>query len=117
MELKYLFLLLLLQPRHSIIITFPQPDEGRAQLNMTFTHFLSKPSVALLVTTIFIWLSYLACLAFYRLFLHPLAKFPGPKLAGLTKWYEFYYEVPLKGQFTFHIQDLHKKYGMNATSS
>lgn len=42
---------------------------------------------------------------------HPLAHFPGPKLAALSKWYEFYYDVVLKGQFTFQIQDLHKKYG------
>ncbi|KEF57549.1 uncharacterized protein A1O9_05466 [Exophiala aquamarina CBS 119918] len=35
----------------------------------------------------------------------------GPKLAGLTRWYEFYYEVIRQGNFTFHIQDLHKRYG------
>ncbi len=53
------------------------------------------------------------CLAvtFYRLFLHPIARFPGPKSAALTRWYEFYYEIVQQGQMTFHIQDLHKKYG------
>ena len=63
-------------------------------------------SVAL-VTILLLLLS----LAFNRLYLSPLAKFPGPKLAALTRWYEFYYEVVLRGQFTFHITELHKKYG------
>ena len=55
--------------------------------------------------------AYLLVLAIHRLWFNPLAKFPGPKLAALSRWYEFYYEVVLRGQFTFHIQDLHKKYG------
>jgi hypothetical protein len=34
------------------------------------------------------------------------------KLAALSRWYEFYYDVYLDGIFTFHTQDLHEKYGM-----
>lgn len=55
---------------------------------------------------------YLGSLAFYRLFLDPLAKFPGPKLAALTRWYEGYYDVIRNGQYTFKIAELHKTYGM-----
>ncbi|KAK2768340.1 hypothetical protein FQN54_000194 [Arachnomyces sp. PD_36] len=47
----------------------------------------------------------------YRLYLSPLAKFPGPKLAGATLWYEFYYDNICKGQYTFKIKELHEKYG------
>ncbi len=54
---------------------------------------------------------YLFALAFYRLYLSPIAKFPGPKLAALSNWYEFYYDVVRQGDFTWHINDLHKKYG------
>ncbi|KAI1170436.1 trichodiene oxygenase [Nemania sp. FL0916] len=54
---------------------------------------------------------YYATLVFYRLFLHPLARFPGPKLAGISRWYEGYYDVVQHGQYTFKIADLHKKYG------
>ncbi|CRG88438.1 hypothetical protein PISL3812_05468 [Talaromyces islandicus] len=54
---------------------------------------------------------YVAYLVVSRLFLSPLAKFPGPKLAALSNWYEFYYDVILQGRFTAHVQDLHKCYG------
>jgi hypothetical protein len=55
---------------------------------------------------------YLASIYLYRLFFHPLAKYPGPKLAAISNWYEFYYDVIQHGSFTVHIQELHKKYGM-----
>ncbi|KAH6721507.1 cytochrome P450 family protein [Leptodontidium sp. MPI-SDFR-AT-0119] len=54
---------------------------------------------------------YGAAVTFDRLVLSPLAAFPGPKLAALTNWYEFYYDVILQGKFTSKIQELHKKYG------
>ena len=56
--------------------------------------------------------AYLTCLAVYRLYLHPLANFPGPKLAALTSWYEGYYEICLKGQYSRKISELHDIYGM-----
>ncbi|KAF4630224.1 hypothetical protein G7Y89_g7918 [Cudoniella acicularis] len=34
-----------------------------------------------------------------------------PKLAALTLWYEFYYDVWLGGKYVFKIQELHKQYG------
>ena len=46
-----------------------------------------------------------------RLFLHPLAHIPGPRLAALTWWYEFYYDIIQPGKYIFHIQELHKTYG------
>jgi hypothetical protein len=47
----------------------------------------------------------------HRLYLSPIAKFPGPKLAAATLWYEFYYDVTKKGQYMFEIERMHKKYG------
>ncbi|KIX07822.1 uncharacterized protein Z518_02476 [Rhinocladiella mackenziei CBS 650.93] len=66
---------------------------------------------SLIVITTGFGIIYAACLILYRLFLHPLARFPGPKWAAATLWYEFYYDVVKRGQFTFKIKELHEKYG------
>ncbi|KAJ5040206.1 hypothetical protein NUH16_010008 [Penicillium rubens] len=67
----------------------------------------AQPIVALGV----IGVTYGVWLATYRLWLSPLAHFPGPKLAALTMWYEFYYDSFLEGQYTFRIAEMHRKYG------
>jgi hypothetical protein len=54
---------------------------------------------------------YLAGLVIYRLHFHPLADYPGPKLAAATVWYEFYYDGVQRGRYTFKIQEMHDKYG------
>ncbi len=59
-------------------------------------------------------LVYCAALVLYRLYAHPLAKFPGPKLAAVTSWYEAYYEIILKGQYSRQITKLHDQYGANS---
>ena len=56
---------------------------------------------------------YLVALGTYRLYFDPIAKFPGPKLAALTLWYEFYYDVVKRGQYTFEIEKMHKRYGQS----
>ena len=53
----------------------------------------------------------------YRLLFHPLAKFPGPKLAAATQWYEFYYDCIQYGQYTFKIAEMHSKYGKSCPNS
>lgn len=55
--------------------------------------------------------AYFLTLAVYRLYITPSAQFPGPKLAALTFWYEFYYDCWLGGQYTWKIEELHKEYG------
>ncbi|KAH8658663.1 cytochrome P450 [Tricladium varicosporioides] len=64
--------------------------------------------VASLVCLTFI---YCVSLIFYRLYLSPLAQFPGSKLAAATLWYEFYCENIQRGQFSFKIREWHKQYG------
>jgi len=60
---------------------------------------------------------YLVGLGIYRLYFSPLAAYPGPKLAALSNWYEFYWDVIQQGQFTSHIQKLHLQYGKSPLSS
>jgi cytochrome P450 len=54
---------------------------------------------------------YVTGLVAYRLWLSPLARFPGPKLAAATAWYEFYYDAICHGKYTFEIARMHKEYG------
>ncbi|KAJ5206527.1 Cytochrome P450 E-class group I [Penicillium cf. griseofulvum] len=67
----------------------------------------AQPIVAITVAGVI----YAVSLAAYRLWFSPLARFPGPKLAALTMWYEFYYDSFLEGQYTFRIAEMHRKYG------
>ncbi|KAI9644280.1 hypothetical protein NHQ30_007636 [Ciborinia camelliae] len=64
--------------------------------------------VVILGTSIFVY-----CIlgVVYRLYFHPLSKFPGPKLAAATLWSEFYYECILSGQYFIKIAQWHEQYG------
>jgi hypothetical protein len=65
-------------------------------------------TVAAAAVTASMWL---VVLAVYRLFLGPLANFPGPKLAALTGWYETYFECWRRGRYWVEIEQMHEKYG------
>ncbi|KAL4902756.1 hypothetical protein BDW74DRAFT_169343 [Aspergillus multicolor] len=54
--------------------------------------------------------TYLVFLVATRLCLHPLRNIPGPKLAGLTEWYEFYFDVVANGTLVKNLPRLHEKY-------
>jgi hypothetical protein len=64
-------------------------------------------------------LGYGAALVIYRLTLHPLAKFPGPKLTAATKWWEFYLDV-VKGEgggFMYEVDRMHEEHGIHYLST
>ena len=59
------------------------------------------------------WIVYACYTILYRLIYHPLAQFPGPKLAAATKRYELYFDLLKwpRGTFIYEIERMHKKYG------
>lgn len=53
----------------------------------------------------------LALLVCYRLYLHPLAKFPGPTLAAISDYYTAYYDIWMRGGLVKQLEKLHQIYG------
>ncbi len=76
-----------------------------------FESILSERRVVLAIAVLSVYLLYLVGLVIFRLYLSPIAKFPGPKLAAATYLYEGYYDVVKRGKYTFKIKDLHDEYG------
>lgn len=65
-------------------------------------------------TLLAIYIIYQVILTIYNLTLHPLSKFPGPKLAGATRFYQAYHalwKLPSTGGLYFHLERLHADYG------
>ena len=56
-------------------------------------------------------LSYMLCEVLYRLCFSPVAKFPGPKIAAATLWYEFYFDVIKCRSYVWDVESMHKDYG------
>ncbi|EEQ34237.1 benzoate 4-monooxygenase cytochrome P450 [Microsporum canis CBS 113480] len=66
---------------------------------------------SMLMAAIVALLSYLIVQTIYRLYFHPLSKFPGPKIAAIGRFYEFYFNVIKGGMYIWEIQRMHEKYG------
>ncbi|KAI0544741.1 cytochrome P450 [Xylaria curta] len=76
-----------------------------------FQLFSQVNLASLIGTSLLAWGVYFVGLVIYRLYFHPLAGFPGPKLAAATGWYEFYFQCWLEGQYIFETEKMVKKYG------
>ena len=66
--------------------------------------------LVLLPSAVLIWV---LSVGVYRLYFHPLARLPGPKIAAVSYWYEFYYDMIKKpgGQYMYRLDELHAQYG------
>jgi len=60
-------------------------------------------------------ISLVASVVIYRLEFHPLASFPGPKLAAVSSLYRIYYDVYKGGRFLNQLKQLHEQYGTSFT--
>jgi hypothetical protein len=63
------------------------------------------------LTALALFVFYGLRIVIYRLSAHPLAGFPGPKLAAATFLYEFYYDVVKRGMYIWEIERMHQEYG------
>lgn len=80
------------------------PGLGESSAHSTLITLLPFIGIAALVV-------YIVGLGIYRIWFSPIAHVPGPLLGRLTTWVEFYYDVILRGQYVFRVQELHKQYG------
>ncbi|TFK24619.1 cytochrome P450 [Coprinopsis marcescibilis] len=65
-------------------------------------YLFSSPWQALLTSTL---------TAVSGLWFHPLARFPGPKMAAITSYYMAYYDVWKQGALNDQLEKLHEQYG------
>ena len=68
-------------------------------------------TIQLVLIPVFLFPLWLVVEGVRRLFFTNLAHIPGPRLAALTSWYEFYYDVVKPGQYVWKIKELHAEYG------
>lgn len=52
-------------------------------------------------------------LLLYRLYISPQAKFPGPRLAAVSRLYELYYDVFRSGGFVCRLRELYEEYSIS----
>ncbi len=71
---------------------------------------LITPKIAYVFLAITVYTVYQSV---YRLYFSPIAKFPGRKLAALTLWYHFYFDVVKRGTYVWKIKEMHEEYGMS----
>lgn len=78
-----------------------------------FDHDAPAPLAGVVATVIVFAAVGSAALAIYRLCFSPLAlaRVPGPKIAAITAWYEFYWDCVQQGRYLFKIEQMHQKYG------
>ena len=81
------------------------------KMAITFTHDVTTNGKLLFLFLILITLIYFLGIVFYRLFRHPLAKFPGPRIAAATYLYEIAFDYFGNGAYLFEIERMHHKYG------
>jgi len=72
---------------------------------------IPSPATSVPLATGIIVLATIVYTIIYRIYLSPLARFPGPKLAAVSKAYQFYFDVLKAGKLPFELVRLHERYG------
>ncbi|KAK7532076.1 cytochrome P450 monooxygenase-like protein [Phyllosticta citribraziliensis] len=72
---------------------------------------ISLPFPTLLLTSAAIGITWIAWQALYNVYFHPLARFPGPRLAAATRYWKAWVECVQEKSFTHELEKLHARYG------
>ena len=67
--------------------------------------------LSLSLRSVILLLAYSICKYVYRLTLHPLSKFPGPKRAAVSNLYGGYFDLVTDHSYIEEIRKLHEQYG------
>lgn len=57
-------------------------------------------------------LAWVIAKAVYNVYFHPLAGFPGPRMAAATVWWKIHLELVKQESMSLVLWDLHAKYGI-----
>jgi hypothetical protein len=80
--------------------------------------FLAYATIENALRLVGLWLTYRFLLVLYNISpLHPLYKFPGPRLAAASYAYEAWFDAVKVGRYTWEIKDMHEKYGTQFRST
>lgn len=71
--------------------------------------FAALSTMQILQLVLLVPIGFLFCGAVYRRYFHPLATYPGPFWASITRWW-MVREI-FSGKHEHHVRALHKKYG------
>lgn len=111
---RFLWLILLRQlfflVQRCVLIPNTYQLEDLANMFLTDRHFTSV-TWNLFISLFLPGLLYLVIVCVRRVYFHPLSQFPGPRLAAVTRWYEFYFDIIKGGIFSKQFPALHQKYG------
>ncbi|KAK7606515.1 cytochrome P450 monooxygenase-like protein [Phyllosticta paracitricarpa] len=72
---------------------------------------INIPFPTLLLTSAAVALTWVAWRAVYDIYFHPLARFPGPKLAAATRYWKAWVECFQAKSFVHELKKLHARYG------
>ena len=83
-----------------------------AGMESTAGRHVSGVSVPTVVASIFVaWLTWSIWSATRNVYLHPLSRFPGPKIAAATTWWHAFVEAILNLSFQDVLEGLHSRHG------
>ncbi|PPQ66756.1 hypothetical protein CVT24_008713 [Panaeolus cyanescens] len=89
--------------------TLRHKPSGIGMMGISPAQHLTSSSMMLFI--VIIWIIKGVATSVYRVYLHPLSRFPGPKLAAVTSLYRTYYEVFKDGALLERIHQLHQLHG------